>query len=374
MKEKINVLHVTHLLGVGGGAETTIINLLLNLNQDKYNLFACNLWWVEDPHLLRQLQDHGIRTITYGKKPGFHPELLPPLVSFIRKNRIHILHTHMFTANLWGRLGGMLGRVPVIISHEHNPLYRRKSPLKFTIELLLSRFTGRIIAVAQIVKDSLVDYHRIDPDRISVIYNTVNTERFDLKVDILNKKKELAIDPDRPLIGVVARMFTIKGHEHLFESIRSVKTVHPDALFLLVGDGPEKDRYMRLTDEMGIRDNVFFLGLRKDIGEILQIIDFFALSSLGEGLSLAILEAMAAGKAVLATDVGGNGELVIHGETGFLVPSGDTEQFADILSEMIDRPDATRKMGRAGRERVRSKFTLEQQLRSVEALYDSFEL
>jgi glycosyltransferase involved in cell wall biosynthesis len=172
-----------------------------------------------------------------------------------------------------------------------------------------------------------------------------------------------------PVVAVVAGLNNQKGHRYLFEAIPSVARRHPQILFLLVGDGHLRESLKTLARELGISRHVEFLGMRHDVPSILQMSDLFVLPSLFEGMPLSVLEAMAAGKAVVATDVDGTKEVVVDGETGYLVPPRNAEQLARRIDDLLSDDDRRRLFGKQGRERVATTFTTEKMAHAYALLY-----
>ena len=312
----------------------------------------------------------GIGTKVFNKGPGMDFSVLPLMIDYLKRNSIDIVHAHMYTANLWGRMAGLLAGVPILVTTEHNPLYEPRPRSRYYPERILTPVTDRIIAVARTVKDSLVRFDNAPEDKITVIYNAIEAERFRIPIDVAEKKRSLGIDPGRPIVGNVARHFEVKGQRYLIEAVAQVRACVPDVVFLLVGDGPDRGELVRLADSLGVSESVVFAGMRADVDEILQVVDLFTLSSLGEGLCMAILEAMAAGKAVVATEVGGNPELVAHGQTGLTVPSKDPKALAEALIELLSDGERRLAMGRTAMEIIDRKFSMAECVARTEALYE----
>jgi glycosyltransferase involved in cell wall biosynthesis len=183
-------------------------------------------------------------------------------------------------------------------------------------------------------------------------------------------RASLGIPAEAKTIGVVARLIAYKGHRFFLQACQEIKRRHPRATFLLIGDGPEAGSLAALSRQLGLQEAVRFLGTRSDIPQLLSLLDVVALPSLEEGFPNVVLEAMAAGKPVVATRVGGTPEAVIHRETGLLVPPKDPRALADAILEVLDDPQRANAMGQAGCERVRKAFDLSRMVQEIEALYE----
>ncbi|MBZ0167279.1 MAG: glycosyltransferase family 4 protein [Candidatus Omnitrophica bacterium] len=223
----------------------------------------------------------------------------------------------------------------------------------------LARRTDKVIAVSHAVKDY---YHRvvgIAQDKIAVIPNAIDVRPYEQPVDISALYGELNVRFDDFILACVGRLNAQKGHPYLFEALKNIVGVMPDLKVLIVGDGEDKDRLMTMADEAGIMPMLRFTGQRQDIPQILQLANALVLPSIYEGLPLCVLEAMAAGRPVIATDVGGTTELAIDGETAFIVEPRRSDQLTDAIVRLRRLPDGGLGMGSAGRDIVNREFTIQ---------------
>ena len=230
---------------------------------------------------------------------------------------------------------------------------------------IVTRCVDQYIAVSHAVALQLQQTFHVPSQKIRVIHNGIPFARFDCPPD-LTLRAELSQGTTRPIVLTVARLDRQKGHTYLFEAIRQVR----EATFVLAGSGPEKDALVAQACELGIQDHVKFLGDRKDIPQLLASCDLFVLPSIYEGLPLSILEAMAAGKAVVATAVGGIPEIVKDGETGVLVPSGDPVALARAIQSLLSNPIQVRKIGAAGRALVKQEFSSDGMVERINQVYE----
>jgi len=206
-------------------------------------------------------------------------------------------------------------------------------------------------------------------DRATVIPNGINFSAWERFPDTRTARAELDLPPDASVIGTVGRLHAQKGHDFLLSAAAKVLERIPEAVFLVAGYGPLRERLEARSAELGVASNVRFLGYRKDVQRILAALDVFVLPSLWEGMSNAILEAMAASKPVVATAVDGNVEQVVDGETGRLVPPADAEALADALIELAADSEKAREMGIRGRQYVEQKFPLSKMTAAYLDLY-----
>ncbi|MCK5595141.1 glycosyltransferase, partial [bacterium] len=200
------------------------------------------------------------------------------------------------------------------------------------------------------------------------IYNGIDVEDFNKDFDYQARRKEIGVAEDELLVGIFARLYPQKGHKYFLEAASKINKAIDNVKFMIVGEGPLESELKERAMKLGIRGKVIFTGLRHDIPELLHIVDVSVLSSFIEGFSNIILESMAAGKPVVATDVGGNSEAVINGETGFIVPSANSAKLANAIAKILDNKQLRIDMGRKARERV-TKFSIQEMARQTDNLY-----
>lgn len=363
---QINVLQLITGLDIGG-AEKLLLSTARRLNSNKYRTIVCYL--KGEGALSEDFEKSGIAVIALGMRHRLDFTAIIKLVRLIKKERIGLVQTHLIHAHIIGRIAAKLVGVPVIISTEHN-LYNRggKYLLLNLINRITARFTDRMIAISEAVKDSIVESGRIRASRVSVIYNGIDTNEFKR---INGKREEFPINPAPSVVGMVARLEPQKGHRYFLKAASQVVKDIPGVKFLVVGDGPLKEKLRTQATKLGLSRDVIFAGSRRDVPQILGALDILVLPSLWEGLSNVILEAMAAGKPVVATEVGGIPEVVKDGETGLLVPPKDPDALARAIVKLLQNKELAKRMGRAGKKRVKEHFTIERTVAQTEKLYNS---
>jgi glycosyltransferase involved in cell wall biosynthesis len=264
----------------------------------------------------------------------------------------------------------MLERVPVVIGTEVN-IYERKRPHHVLAERLLMNRTDRVIVSARSVREFYLRQIHADPSKVDVIYNAVDWkilhagERDGARE---RARAEIGLDAGSRVVGVSARLTEQKGHRFLLEALASPMLA--DVHLVVMGDGPLREELSAMARGLGIASRVTFLGVRRDVGDLMAALDVFVMPSLWEGLPLALVLAMGAGLPVVATTVAGIPEVVTDGETGWLVPPGDSAALARALAAVLgDRARAT-SVGAAAKQWVRPRFGVDEYVAAVAALYD----
>ncbi|MCK4463107.1 MAG: glycosyltransferase [Candidatus Omnitrophica bacterium] len=334
--KKLNVLILADTLEVYGGAERHVLDLVKNLDKNKYNLFISSL--IPGGNLLKEISSHGaqvklfpVRRIysMFGILKGFE------FTRFLRKNKIDVLMTLHFGSDIWGTIFGRMAGVPVIISNRRDMGFWKKKRHILAYRFI-NRYVNVIITNSNAGKDIIIKDEKVSPEKIKVIHGAVDISKFK---PLHNKKKIkqlLGIDSKKIIIGAIGNFNPIKGHRYLIEAAPAIVKRIPDTHFLLVGDGPLRGNLESLAHSQNISRNITFLGSRNDIPDILSIMDICVLPSLSEGLSNALMEYMAAGKAIIATRVGGNPELIENSISGILIEPASSKDIEKAVCELVN--------------------------------------
>ncbi len=362
---RVTVMYVIWSLQMGG-AERVVFDLARSLDRRRFRpVVACLNF---KGALAQPLEAEGIPVYALDKKPKLDLGALARLARLLRRERVDIVHTHLWTSSFWGRLAALLARVPVTIVTEHNLDTWRRTP-HFFADRLLGLATDDWIFVSREVEAFYRERLRIPAGRGTVVLNGVDTKPFATPLDRAAVRARMGLDPGARVAGVVGRLEERKGHRYFLEAMRELKTRDPGARGLIVGEGKEKAALLAQSEALGLGDTVRILGFWPDLAEALCALDVFVLPSLMEGHPLAVLEAMAAGKPVVATDVGGNGEAVEAGSTGLLVPAADPGALADAIGTLLADPERARAMGAAGRASLDRRFSLAAAVAANEETY-----
>jgi glycosyltransferase involved in cell wall biosynthesis len=297
------------------------------------------------------------------------------LTRFFRSFRPHIVHTHTAKAGALGRLAAWLTGVPVVVHTYHGHVFhgyfsRPMTSLFLAVDRMLARSTSRLLAVSESVKRELIRYRIGGPGQVTVQPLGLDLTAFlGCQVHGGELRRELGVDSRRPLVGIVARLVPIKRHEDFIAASALLAARIPEARFLVIGDGERRTELEVLVRKKGLGERVRFLGWRHDLDRIYADLDVVVLTSANEGSPVSLIEAMAAGRPVVATEVGGVPDLVEHGVNGVLGRAGDPSATAEAIAALLADPERRRVMGEAGRKRVRDAYTIDQLVSDMDRLY-----
>jgi len=364
-ENKIRIAHVTGWLHFAG-KENGIVNLVNGLDPEIFENYIFT--FVKGGPLTHRVDPARCRVVELGDKLGGDYKLYFKLAQEFRRHRIHIAHTHSWATLLEGVIGARMARVPFIIHGEHGTL-KADSKLHILLQRWIWRTTDEVLSVSEVLRENLYKTFTFPKERIRVVVNGVDLSRFDFSKNGIDYKAQLGVPADALVFGTVGRFVPVKSYPTLLRASQKVFREIPNAYLVVVGEGPLQDELLKLVRELEIVDRVKFLGWRKDVPEILRGVDVYALASESEGMSNTILEAMASGRPVVTTNVGGNPELVVDGETGLLVPSLNPEALAAAIAKLLREPKLRRQLGENGRRRVEEQFSLEAMVRNYAKVY-----
>jgi sugar transferase (PEP-CTERM/EpsH1 system associated) len=370
------IVHVVYRFAVGG-LENGVVNLINRLPHDTWRHGVVALTDVS-PEFCNRIARSDVVYEGLGKQAGHLIELYPRLFRLFRKLRPAIVHTRNMAA-LESVVPAWAGGVPVRVHGEHGwdtaDLDGSSSRLRW-VRRAYSPFVTGYVALSQHLEDYLVQRVGFRRERVTQLYNGVDTAQFFPRARDGRRVLDCPFqDPDLRLVGTVGRMQAVKDPLNLARAFtRALERDPPSRARLrlvMVGDGPLRPEVERVLSEAGLRDLAWLPGERSDIPDIMRSLDCFILPSLAEGISNTILEAMASGLTVIATRVGGNSELVVEGLTGRLVPPTDSNAMATRILDYLHHPDVLRRHGKAGRNRVERRFSLDRMVADYDRLYRS---
>jgi glycosyltransferase involved in cell wall biosynthesis len=349
----------------GAGAEMVLVEAAKRLNPERFRVICGLLTPDTEQIILAQL-----RTVDF-RMPGLNGwvwlRFFFHLCWVIYRHGVDAIHINSYVPGNYARLAAALMQVPIVIDHWHG--FSRFNRKRRLICRALARFTDLSLAVSQGVKDNLVKEIGLEPNKVRVVPNGVDMAAIDAARLGSEVRRELGLPQAATVVGLVGRLdHWGKGHKELFSAMAQHKERFPYHA-LIVGGGRREAEVKQMAASLGLSGQVHFLGSRRDVLDLLQTMDIFVLPSYSEGVSLALLEAMAAGLPVIVSRVGGNPEVVTDGETGLLIPPRDAEALAQALERLLADPSGAKELGKNARRLVEVNYSLERLGREINEIY-----
>lgn len=352
----IRIAHVVTTLAIGG-LEKVVLDLVRGRDQKAFS--AQVLCLDESGVLQRDFAAVGVPVDVIGTR-GSVPRRILRLARRLKTLRPDVLHTHNPQAHLHGAWAAKLARVPVVVHTRHGQ-NRADRPALAMLSRVATAWTARFVAVSEAAARMSREREGVPASKLMVIRNGIDLERFPAPERWPSLPRGRAV--------TVGRLDPIKDHATMLRAVRLAADRIPGLRLDIVGDGPSRQDLEALRAAFGLDDRVSFHGYHADVMPFLSGADVFVLSSLSEGISIALLEAMASGLPVIATDAGGNREVILDGRTGHLTPVGSAEALADAIVRLESDPGAIERMGRASRLRIEKEFSLQHVVARYEEIY-----
>ncbi|MEC9293731.1 MAG: glycosyltransferase [Chloroflexota bacterium] len=361
---KIKVLHLITSLEVGGAQHGLLLGLP-RFDSEKYEHIVCSL--MDRIQMAVQFQRAGIEVHSLGLKTKIDFSSAIRLRTLLKEINPDILHTYLLHSNVLGRIVGRLTGVPKIIGSERTIgqagywgrlLTKLTNPLTDAVEV--NSQTG-----ATVIENSL----GVPREKIEIVRSGVNLDEYSKPTKRTEIRTELGLNQDQHLVLYMGRLRSVKGVEFGIRSFSLVKNKRPNLYMALAGEGEQLCNLKKLVNSLGIDDHVKFLGVRNDLPDLLAAADSILMPSLKEGFPRTAIEAMAAGKPIVATRVGGTPEAIIDGETGILVPPEDIYTMANALLSLVDNPALRQQLGTAGAKLARKNFSINSYVDRLNELY-----
>jgi glycosyltransferase involved in cell wall biosynthesis len=379
---KVKVLHIITRL-IRGGAEHNTLLTVIGLERLGYDVSLAagpSDEWEGD--IEKDARQAGVKLRllhNLGREISPWNDLLTllKLYFYIKKERFDIVHTHVSKAGILGRWAAKLAGVPIIVHTTHGNIFHGYFNSFFTkffilLQKLTALITDKMITLTDIEKEQWLNQGIGKSTQYTAILSGIDLKRFNpenVQIEPYEMRKKLGLHTNDFVIGTVGRIVPIKGHKYFIQAAAEVIREIPNAKVLLVGDGPIRNEMEELTVQLGIEGQVFFLGVRKDVPELLSIMDLFVLPSLNEGMGRALVEAMAMGLPVIASQVGGVPEVVTDGKTGILVPAQNPTALAKAIVKLARDAKLSRELAQAGYKRAHSAFGAETMVDRISAVY-----
>lgn len=362
---RIGILHLIYSLQVGG-AENIVKMYAKYYNRLTYRLETCI--FRPGGKIVDEVKNHKVKVHCLHSSSS-SPKSFIKLLKLFRAKQIHIIHFHNPLPVFWGLPAAKIAKIPVLVLTEHSISYKGRLKMASPIYGYLQKKMDVVFACSEEVKNS--HSRKLPQNQLVTIHNGVDTERFFPGPENNEFREKLNIPEICFIIGHVGNLTPQKGQVFLLQSIQRLTAEKIPVVLILAGDGPLKELLESRAKELGIYQNVRFLGQRSDIPEILRSIDVFAGSSLREGFPISVLEAMATGIPVVTTNVGGNKEAVLDGITGFIVSPGNPDELALALKKILLNDNLRRNMGTAARRRVEEYFSAKTMVKRTEEIYET---
>jgi glycosyltransferase involved in cell wall biosynthesis len=353
-------------MNVLGGAEMFILNAAPRLRKLGWDLRLITL--SDGGILVDQLRHESVPVIELGLNKTNILYKLTKLLSIWKKDKPRILHTHLFHAGLIGRILGKIAGVHPIFVHQAGPeLFRGR--FRVYLDKQTSSLVTQYVATSDFVNQILQTREQIPQNKIIIIPNGIVTSEYELSRSRPESWPNIVAGT---VLGTVGRLAPEKGHFLLLDALSILQQNGFIFYALMIGDGILKDDLIQKTKTLHLEDCISWVGSQTNVPDWLTFFDLFILPSQWEGISLALLEAMAAGLPVVATSVGGTPEVVTNGETGLLVPPSDPQALADAIQKLIENPSLSREIGQAGKRHCQQNYDIDRIVKEIDSLYRQY--
>ncbi len=365
----MKIMHIVHSLNIGG-LERVVIDLAGSFRDRGHEVAICCL--SEKGSLSETAEARGVQVFAMGKKEGIDPLLPIRIGVFLKSHPFNVVHTHNESGLLYGASGAMLAGIRNIVHTDHGkePEYDDHRIMKLVEGVLLKK-VRHAVAVSGHLKEILAATAGIGSERFVTILNGIDTNRYSVHRPKGDMKKMIGLLPDSFVIGHVARLVPLKNQKFLLDLFAALKKKRKGLKLAIVGSGPLKSELEEHSGKMGLSEDVLFLDARMNIPEILSAFDLFVLTSLTEGISITLLEAMAAGVPVVASLAGGNPEIIKNGSSGLLIPLDFPSQWIREMEYLIEHEFERARLAWNAKQSVINQFSITAMSEKYGRLYDS---
>lgn len=361
---RIRVLHLVTSLEVGGAQHGMLLGLP-KFNTDRYEHIVCSI--MDRMQMASQFRDAGIEVRSLGLSRKTDISVALRLRALLKELRPDVLHTYLLHGNILGRLIGRLVGVPVIIGSERTIGQARNWGRLVT--RLTNPLTDAVEVNSEIGGRAIEDDLGVPAEKIEVVRSGLDLSAFSSAIKRDELRSEFGVSDDQHLIVYMGRLRTVKGVEYGIRAFASAFRQVPNTRMVLAGEGDQRSILSSLVARLGISEQVEFLGVRNDVPELLNAADSVLMPSLNEGFPRTAIEAMAAGKPVIATRVGGTPEAVIDGQTGILVPSKDSEALSAAIVQLVSDTELQARLGSNGRARAEQNYSVDRYVSKLDEMY-----
>ena len=351
-----------------GGAEIGLLTVLKNIDKKRFDCFVLSI----EPKgaIGEEIESMGIEVIYLNSKARlYNIPLIWRIARILRNKKPDILHTSLFYANFFGRLAALIAKPAVIITEEHS-MHVEKRFYHVLLDRWLSNMTDKIRVCARSVLDFTSRQEGIPKEKFYLIYNAIDTERFNIYCTKNDARKLAGFAVDDFLIGSVGSLIPLKGHRFLIEAVSCIVSEIPRLKLVIAGEGKCRDELSALAEAKGISEKIVFLGVRKDIPQLMKMMDLFVFPSLQEGFPCAVIEAMYMGLPVIASNISGIPEVITSGNNGILVEPGNAQTIGENILTLYRDENLRNRLGREAKAKIESAYLPFHYIKRLEALYD----
>lgn len=365
------IVHLIDSLGIGG-AQTHLLTILKCVDREKYSHVVCSL--TDELNIGKEIENIGIKVVSLGLQEALKKKrwtvVMREVSQILKDEKPDILETHLTWSRIFGTMAFVMIGKKKIISFEQGDIYNTGWQYKVA-NFLASFFIDVIVVSSNAIKKWIFKNYWISQRKMVVMHNAVLTEIFRPWGNSGNFRGTLGIGQDEIAIGSVGTLGTgvNKGMNYCIDAMSELSEKHKNIRLLIVGDGELRGDLEKQTEDLGLKDIVKFLGFRRDINSILNAVNIFVLASPFEPCGIAIIEAMAMGKPVVASAVGGPTEIIENGITGFLFAPGDTKDLTRIIDRLIEDEKLCREIGIRARKSAEEKFDAKKYIKRLESIY-----
>lgn len=366
-QEPLCIVHFISSLGIGG-AEKLAYDMIGSLSADSFRPIVICVG--EDGPLADRLKERGHTVYHRANTPGETWRIVGWVRGILRKERVAVIHAHQYNPMQYSVLATLGNPQVTLVYTEHGRIYPEVFNWKrFLTNRVFAMRLDHIVSISRSTRLAMMRYDNLPGRRIEVIHNGIDLEQLNPEFDRQQKRRSLGIGAKSRIIGTACRLEEVKNLPMMLRGFQKVVSACPDSVLLVAGRGSLADTLKALARELGIEEQVRFLGLRSDLPELLALMEVFLLVSFTEGISITLLEAMGSGVPTVVTRVGGNPEVVVDKVTGHLVELGDVETLALRVVELLNDPEQSAQLAARGLERVRNDFSFRSMMNGYLKLY-----
>lgn len=358
-----------------GGAEQLMPTLLSNFNKEHFEMRVCALMVKDGNPLSKELTDMGIPVDIVHANSLKNPLNLFKLTAYFNKHQPDLIHTQLQFSDILGNIAAKIKGIPSVstlhtlddIANEHGSSFWRKKMSWF----VLRNFCDRVIVVSNKTKEHHIHTGKLPEKHTKTLYNGIQLSRFQNRnpARLVEKKQDLHIEPDHKIITTIAVLREAKGIQYMIDALSMILDQDPRITYLIVGEGLYGTSLRDRIVARNLEKHIVMAGHRTDIPDLLAMSDLFVLPSLGDALPTVLIEALAAGTPIIATDVGGIPEIIEHGKNGILVPPANTQALANSCMQLLKDKEKSKQLLNAGLKTAREKFDVKSQVQQLERIY-----